>query len=88
VGETLITTLGGRIREARRAAGYTNVEQLAVVLGVGQRTVQRWETDRSEPSLSLLRQIAAATGEPLSYFFQGQKEGERRVSGPAPDTEV
>ena len=69
MGETLVTTLGGRIREARRAAGYTNVEQLAVVLGVGQRTVQRWETDRSEPSISRLRKIAAETGKPLSYFL-------------------
>jgi transcriptional regulator with XRE-family HTH domain len=69
VTDTLVTTLGARIREARRGAGYRNVESLAVLLRVGQRTVQRWETDRSEPSISRLREIAALTGKPLSYFL-------------------
>lgn len=63
-------TLGARIREARREAGYRNVESLAVHLNVGQRTVQRWETDQSEPSISRLREIAALTGKPLGYFLE------------------
>ena len=66
---TLESTLGARIRRARRLAGYKNVESLAVLLKVGQRTVQRWETDKSEPSISRLRQIAALTQQPLSYFI-------------------
>jgi len=68
----LVTDLGTRIREARRTAGYKNVEQLAVELGVGQRTLQRWETGRSEPSLTRLIQISQATKRPLSFFFNGE----------------
>jgi transcriptional regulator with XRE-family HTH domain len=64
-----VLTLGDRIREARRAAGYTNVEQLAVALGVGQRTVQRWETDKSDPSVRRVVDIARLTGRPLSFFI-------------------
>ena len=63
------TTLGSRIRTARRAAGFKNAEALAVALGVGYRTIQRWETDRGEPSIARLREIAALTGESLAYFI-------------------
>lgn len=66
---SLTPTLGARIREARRDAGYRNVESLAVLLHVGQRTLQRWETNQSEPSVKNLREIAALTGKPLDYFF-------------------
>jgi transcriptional regulator with XRE-family HTH domain len=62
-------TLGHRIHQARKAAGYKNAESLAVALQVGHRTVQRWEADESEPSISRLREIAALTGEPLSFFI-------------------
>lgn len=62
-------TLGARIRQARRDAGFTNVETLAVRLGVGQRTVQRWEADQAEPTLARLREVAALTGKPLGYFL-------------------
>jgi transcriptional regulator with XRE-family HTH domain len=68
----LVDTMGARIRDARREAGYTNVEQLAVALAVGQRTVQRWETDRSVPSIARLCEIAALTGKPLNYFIAGE----------------
>lgn len=63
------TTLGERIRTARRDAGFKNVELLAVRMGVGARTVQRWEQNASEPSISRLREIASLTGRPLSYFI-------------------
>lgn len=65
---TLEQVLGQRIRDARRQAGFRNTEQLAVKLGVGARTVQRWETGRSEPTISRIREIAATTGKPLSFF--------------------
>ncbi len=63
------TTLGRRIRDARRRAGFKNAEEFAVALGVGYRTIQRWETDVSEPSIARLREIAALTGEHLAYFI-------------------
>jgi len=73
VAETLVTTLGARIRKARRDAGYKNVESLAVLLNVGQRTVQRWETDKSAPSIAKLMVVARLTGKPLSFFIEDDK---------------
>ena len=67
-------TLGTRIRKARRKAGFSNAESLAVALDVGHRTIQRWETDDSEPSLAKLRQIAAVTRQPLGFFLNGDTE--------------
>jgi transcriptional regulator with XRE-family HTH domain len=66
--------LGDRIRSARKAAGYRNAESLAVALGVGQRTVQRWETGESEPSVRRVNQIAVLTGRPLVYFVGAEPE--------------
>lgn len=65
----MATDLGNRIRDARRAAGFDNAESLAVALGVGYRTVQRWESGRNAPSVQRLNLIAQATGKPLSFFF-------------------
>lgn len=66
---TIPETLGGRIRQARKAAGYRNAESLAVALGLGHRTIQRYEANKSEPSIARLREIAAATGQSLAYFI-------------------
>lgn len=68
-----LTTLGGRIQKARKDAGFTNVERLAVEMGVGQRTVQRWETGKSDPSVRQLVEIAKLTNHPLAYFFEDGK---------------
>jgi transcriptional regulator with XRE-family HTH domain len=62
--------LGARIREARKSAGYKNVEQLSVQLNVAMATLSRWERGKSEPSVARLREIAVLTGKPLSYFFE------------------
>lgn len=63
------STLGERIQEARREAGYRNVETVAVELGVSFRTFQRWEQGASEPSIAQVRQIAALTKKPLAFFI-------------------
>lgn len=63
-------TLGARIRAARVEAGFRNSEQLAVRLCVGQRTVQRWETGKSDPTIEKLIEVAKATGKPLAYFLE------------------
>jgi transcriptional regulator with XRE-family HTH domain len=64
-----IPTLGAKIRQARKDAGFKNAETLAVRLGVGQRTVQRWESGEGEPSITRLREVAALTGKTLAYFL-------------------
>lgn len=67
-------TLGSRIRAARLEAGFTNSEQLAVRLRVGQRTVQRWETGKSDPTIEKLIEVAKATGKPLAFFLEAAAE--------------
>lgn len=70
------TTLGERIRSARKDAGFKNAETFAVRLEVGARTVQRWETNEAEPTLKRLREIAAMTGKPLGFFLSGLADDE------------
>lgn len=70
MADELLATIGKRIQDARKAAGFRNAESLAVALGVGVRTVQRWEAGHGEPSLQRLSQIGALTEKPLSYFIE------------------
>jgi transcriptional regulator with XRE-family HTH domain len=67
----VVEALGSRIREARRDAGYSNAESLAVALGVGVRTMQRWEQGASEPSIEKLIEISQLTGKPVGFFLNG-----------------
>ena len=60
-------TLGGRLRTAREARGWS-VAQLAGRVGVTVTTVARWERDRSRPRLRQLEAVARALGLPLSWF--------------------
>lgn len=64
-----VTALGRQIRTARKEAGFSNAEQLAVPLGVGVRTVQRWEQGKSTPSIVQLLKIAELTKRPLAFFL-------------------
>lgn len=64
--------LSQRIRKARREAGMRNMETLAVTLGVSMSTAQRWESGKADPSIRRLREIAAVTGKPLSYFLEAE----------------
>lgn len=66
---TTATKIGKRIREARKSAGL-NPERFAVKLNISVATVQRWETGRTEPTLSKLTAVAKATGKPLSFFLE------------------
>lgn len=69
MGTTREQVLGQRIKEARREAGFRNAEQLAVALDVGFSTIQRWEQGKTAPSVKRMREIAALTNKPLSYFL-------------------
>lgn len=62
-------TLGQRIRAARKGAGFKNAETLAVALGVGVRTVQRWEAGESDPSIRRILEIARLTNQSPQFFF-------------------
>lgn len=72
----MATDLGTRIREARRGAGFDSAQSLASELGLGYRTVQRWEAGTSAPSIAKLREVAVATRQPLAFFLNGDGEKE------------
>jgi transcriptional regulator with XRE-family HTH domain len=65
-----VASIGTQIRAARREAGFKNAETFAAALGVGYRTVQRWEANENTPSVGRLIEIGRVTEKPLSYFLE------------------
>jgi transcriptional regulator with XRE-family HTH domain len=65
--------IGSQIREIRKSAGYS-IRQLAEKAGVSYLTMQRIETDKVSPSVSLLFQIAQSLSYPITSFFSEQKQ--------------
>jgi transcriptional regulator with XRE-family HTH domain len=57
-------TFGGRLRAARLRRFLTQ-KQLAALVGVDWRVVQRWESDRARPYPRNLERLCAALG--VSY---------------------
>ena len=70
----MTTSLGDRIREARRGRGLEQV-RLAARLDIATRTLQRWEKGEQEPDGSLIMRIAKLTGVLPQWLLTG--EGER-----------
>jgi transcriptional regulator with XRE-family HTH domain len=64
--------VGGRIRQARDDASMSRLE-LARKVGVTRRTVEMWEGNSHDPRGAGIGRIAAATGKPLSFFFEGSE---------------
>lgn len=64
----MAVTLGTAIRSLRHSAGLSQRE-LASVVGVGYTYLSHIEADRREPTLRVLRQIAAALKVPPSFLF-------------------
>lgn len=78
--ETHSTTLGQRIRHARRALGLTQE-----ALGRPDFTkgfISLLEHDRAKPSVASLERLAARLGRPVSYFLDG---GGGPLSAPLPE---
>ena len=70
--------VGERIREARLAKGWTH-ERLAAEVGVGLRTVQRWQKGRNPkdgkswlPRLGTLMKLADVLEVPSSFFVESE----------------
>ncbi|MDQ2090426.1 helix-turn-helix domain-containing protein [Marimonas arenosa] len=62
------TTLGADLRALRKSRGQT-LTDLAATLGRSVGWLSQVERDLSDPSISDLRQIAAALGVPMSMLF-------------------
>ena len=50
-----------RLREARKAAGYTQ-KQVAAQMGLSGQTIQNWEAERTCPRREMVEQIADIYG--------------------------
>ena len=64
------TTLGDRIEHARSAKGFDQ-PQLARRIGVKAKTLQNWESDRSEPRPEKLTKLAGLLDVPLIWLMTG-----------------
>ena len=64
------TTLGGRVFQARQAAGLA-VSQVINRLGVRKATYMAWEADRSEPRANKLVALAGILNVSPTYLLSG-----------------
>lgn len=67
----VLTTLGDRIEQARRAKGF-DLPQLARRIAVKSTTLQNWESDRSEPRPEKLTKLAGMLDAPLIWLLTGE----------------
>ncbi|NWG70114.1 MAG: helix-turn-helix domain-containing protein [Parvularculaceae bacterium] len=68
----VLTSIGERIRQARKAKGLNQAE-LALRLGVSQPTVANWEAGVHDPRRLMLAKLAEALGTSLEYLAQGAR---------------
>lgn len=62
-------TLGSRIRDAREAAGLTQM-QLATKAKIGEGTLRKYETGRARnPGVGQLRKLARVLGVPVASLL-------------------
>lgn len=62
-------TMGTRIAQARRKAGFRTAQAFAEALGVSVWTVRSWESGKSQPRYDMLETISALTGHTCGWFF-------------------
>lgn len=61
-------TVGQRVRKARKEKGYTQTE-LANILGKALRTIQKYEQDEIEISISMINQLAKVLDTTATYLL-------------------
>lgn len=65
--------LGDKIKQARKIRRITQ-EELAQVVGVSDKSISAYESDRINPPLNVLEKIAETTEQSLSYFLDDNPE--------------
>jgi transcriptional regulator with XRE-family HTH domain len=61
--------VGIRIAAARRARNLSQ-RDLSLLVGSATRTIQTWEAGQRHPRPDALARVAAATGRPVSWFYE------------------
>lgn len=66
-------TFGLRLREARRAAGFTQTE-LAGLVEVTQPTISSWELGETEPNIVKIRRLARVLNVTVGFLVDTGEE--------------
>lgn len=61
--------LGNKIKQARKIKRITQ-EELASVIGVSDKSISAYESDRISPPIKVLEKIAEKTDQSLGYFLE------------------
>ena len=71
---------GNTIKLLREKNGYTQ-KQLAELLGVSDKTVSKWETQKGLPDISMIEPLAKTLGVSITELFSGECMINRNKSG-------
>ncbi|HOP19737.1 MAG TPA: helix-turn-helix domain-containing protein [Amphiplicatus sp.] len=77
-----LSSIGDRIRQARKAAGL-NQAALAARVGVTQPAVANWESGVHDPRRMMLAKLAEALSTPLDWLAEGARSAAERDKGAA-----
>lgn len=77
-----LSSIGERIRQARKAAGL-NQSALAARVGVTQPAVANWESGVHDPRRMMLAKLAEALSTPLDWLAEGARSAAERDKGAA-----
>lgn len=65
--------IGKKIREARKYKQITQ-EELALAIGVSDKSISAYESERISPPLKVLEKIAEKTDQTINYFLEENVE--------------
>jgi transcriptional regulator with XRE-family HTH domain len=68
----MVETIGRRIRKERKALNLS-LKELAAKVGISTMTLQRIETEKTSPSVSVLAQIASHLRQTIDYFIHEKR---------------
>ena len=77
---------GEKIKAKRKAMGLSQ-DDLAEKLGVTRQAVSKWETDRAQPTMTNLRELAVVFSVDMAYFI-GDDDSKNEEASPLGDTVV
>ena len=69
----MIEIIGKRIREARKARGWS-LEDLSQRVGISIAQLSKLETGRANFRVPALMKVGQGLGRPIGYFFQSDSE--------------